>query len=91
MESAVHWIELAPVPKARNPSKIAPPTAFTHSLSNIETAVDAASTNSPGLAPFDGGRHAWQFVICASILETMVWGFGFTYARGPLHQSVAIS
>lgn len=71
-------IELAPVPKAQSPSKIAPPTAFAYSLSNVETPADTASSDVPSLAPVDRGRHAWQFVLCASILETMVWGFGFT-------------
>jgi len=31
------------------------------------------------LAPVDGGRQAWTFCFCAFMVETIVWGFGFSY------------
>ncbi|KAF8310200.1 MFS general substrate transporter [Clavulina sp. PMI_390] len=31
------------------------------------------------LHPADEGFHAWLFVFCAFILETLIWGFGFSY------------
>ncbi|VDB93434.1 unnamed protein product [Peniophora sp. CBMAI 1063] len=31
------------------------------------------------LPPVDGGVRAWTFVFCAFILETLVWGFPFSY------------
>ncbi|KDQ61480.1 hypothetical protein JAAARDRAFT_66589 [Jaapia argillacea MUCL 33604] len=31
------------------------------------------------LPPVDRGRKAWAFCYCSFILETMVWGFGFSY------------
>ncbi|KAF8601582.1 MFS general substrate transporter [Ceratobasidium sp. AG-I] len=33
----------------------------------------------PSLPPVDGGVQAWTFVAAAFVLETLVWGFGFTY------------
>lgn len=35
------------------------------------------SANIQSLAPIDGGRKAWTFCLCAFLLETIVWGFGF--------------
>lgn len=32
----------------------------------------------PTLPPVDGGIKAWSFVAAAFVLETLVWGFGFT-------------
>ncbi|CAE6503032.1 unnamed protein product [Rhizoctonia solani] len=39
------------------------------------------STEPPGmeLPPVDRGFKAWSFVGAAFVLETIVWGFGFTY------------
>lgn len=34
--------------------------------------------NVQELAPIDGGRQAWTFCASAFVLETLVWGFGFT-------------
>ncbi|KZV74992.1 MFS general substrate transporter [Peniophora sp. CONT] len=31
------------------------------------------------LPPVDGGIQAWTFVFCAFIIETLVWGFPFSY------------
>ncbi|KZV70078.1 MFS general substrate transporter [Peniophora sp. CONT] len=31
------------------------------------------------LPPVDGGLQAWKFVLCAFILETLVWGFPLSY------------
>ncbi|KAH8100533.1 MFS general substrate transporter [Cristinia sonorae] len=31
------------------------------------------------LEPVDRGRKAWTFCFCAFVLETIVWGFGFSY------------
>ncbi|OCH87540.1 MFS general substrate transporter [Obba rivulosa] len=35
--------------------------------------------NVQELPAVDGGRKAWTFCVSAFILETMVWGFGFSY------------
>ena len=32
----------------------------------------------PALPPVDRGVKAWTFVAAAFVLETLVWGFGFT-------------
>lgn len=32
----------------------------------------------PALPPIDRGVKAWSFVAAAFVLETLVWGFGFT-------------
>ena len=36
------------------------------------------SPNIQELAPVDSGRQAWTFCASAFVLETLVWGFGFT-------------
>ncbi|KAI0788889.1 MFS general substrate transporter [Abortiporus biennis] len=44
--------------------------------------LHATNTNNAPiqeLPPVDKGRDAWVFCICAFVLETMVWGFDFTY------------
>lgn len=35
-------------------------------------AGDSATPSS--LPPVDGGRQAWAYLLCATILETLVWG-----------------
>ncbi|BGP34918.1 hypothetical protein JCM10296v2_006742 [Rhodotorula toruloides] len=36
--------------------------------------------NAKALPPVDGGRHAWQFVVAAFMLECFVWGYSFAFA-----------
>ncbi|TCD66437.1 hypothetical protein EIP91_001373 [Steccherinum ochraceum] len=38
-----------------------------------------AFSNVQQLPPVDGGRQAWTFCFASFILETLVWGFGFSY------------
>jgi hypothetical protein len=43
---------------------------------------DAADTNPQipdNLPPMDRGRQAWTFCISASVLELLVWGYGFSF------------
>ena len=32
------------------------------------------SNPPPSFPPVDGGRQAWSFLLCATVLETLVWG-----------------
>ncbi|TCD67656.1 hypothetical protein EIP91_012166 [Steccherinum ochraceum] len=36
-------------------------------------------SNAQQLPPVDGGWQAWMFCLCSFFLETLVWGFGFSY------------
>ncbi|KAF8310199.1 MFS general substrate transporter [Clavulina sp. PMI_390] len=59
-------ISLGPDPMSRRESELE-----ARSLRGEEGAVE--------LHPVDGGFHAWLFVFCAFMLESLVWGFGFSY------------
>ncbi|KAI0072297.1 MFS general substrate transporter [Panus rudis PR-1116 ss-1] len=63
--------ELPDIP-SRDPSQ--PPTSAS-SLSR----VPLDSSNVQELPPVDIGRGAWSFCLAGFILETLVWGFGFSY------------
>ncbi|KAG9105152.1 hypothetical protein FRC07_009562, partial [Ceratobasidium sp. 392] len=41
--------------------------------------VTTTERQLPELAPMDRGFAAWSFVASAFVLETLVWGFGYTY------------
>lgn len=45
-------------------------------LADIEESylTSDSSVVPVSLPPVDGGRQAWAYVICATILETLVWG-----------------
>ena len=45
---------------------------------NLETGGEQLAQDQ--LAPVDGGRGAWAFVVAAFILETVIWGFSFSFA-----------
>ncbi|KAI0788897.1 MFS general substrate transporter [Abortiporus biennis] len=47
--------------------------------SRAESTDPALISNVQSLPAVDGGRQAWTFCLCAFILETIVWGFGFSY------------
>ncbi|KAH8100922.1 hypothetical protein BXZ70DRAFT_907080 [Cristinia sonorae] len=38
-----------------------------------------ASVNVQQLPPVDSGHQAWLFCFASFVLETLVWGFGFSY------------
>ncbi|CAE6348735.1 unnamed protein product [Rhizoctonia solani] len=40
---------------------------------------DPRTKSSDDLPPMDTGLEAWTFVASAFVLETLIWGFGFTY------------
>ncbi|TCD70060.1 hypothetical protein EIP91_005041 [Steccherinum ochraceum] len=48
-------------------------------LEQLGSQAELATGNVQSLAPIDGGRQAWTFCFCAFLLETIVWGFGFSY------------
>lgn len=50
-------------------------------LAGIEELYLASdqSISPVSLPPVDGGRQAWAYVICATILETLVWGMFFAH------------
>ncbi|GAA5905199.1 hypothetical protein JCM8208_000312 [Rhodotorula glutinis] len=45
---------------------------------NLETGGEQLAQEQ--LPPVDGGRGAWAFVVAAFILETVIWGFSFSFA-----------
>ncbi|THH27418.1 hypothetical protein EUX98_g6779 [Antrodiella citrinella] len=48
--------------------------------SSVASASSAeALYNVQQLPPIDGGRGAWLFCFSSFIVETLVWGFGFSY------------
>lgn len=50
-------------------------------LADIEESylTSDSSVVPVSLPPVDGGRQAWAYVICATILETLVWGLPLSY------------
>ncbi|CAE6425563.1 unnamed protein product, partial [Rhizoctonia solani] len=44
-----------------------------------ETGLESTEPAGMELPPVDRGFKAWSFVGAAFVLETIVWGFGFTY------------
>lgn len=44
---------------------------------------------SPALPPVDRGVKAWTFVAAAFVLETLVWGFGFTLVHSWISNALA--
>ncbi|KDQ61479.1 hypothetical protein JAAARDRAFT_54845 [Jaapia argillacea MUCL 33604] len=71
-----------PIPLATLPRS--PETLAGHDATSAPQNTD----NDPGipigvhvqeLPPIDRGTKAWTFCFCSFILETMVWGFGFSY------------
>ncbi|KAG9095077.1 hypothetical protein FS749_011138 [Ceratobasidium sp. UAMH 11750] len=57
--------------RAANSSGVA-----TYNFSGNDTATERQLVE---LAPMDKGFAAWSFVASAFILDTLVWGFGYTY------------
>ncbi|EPQ56309.1 MFS general substrate transporter [Gloeophyllum trabeum ATCC 11539] len=47
--------------------------------SNAEDVSEVVSGRETELPPVDGGWRAWTFCFAAFWLETMVWGFGYSY------------
>lgn len=44
-----------------------------------ESAVESQNRqNAIALPPVDGGVQAWTFVASSFVLESLVWGFGFS-------------
>ena len=76
-------IELQDVPPQQNTEA----TPSTMSIDQQVAAIDdsnAELVNIQSLPPLDKGRKAWTFCLCAFILETLVWGFGFRCALNAL-------
>ncbi|CAL1714360.1 unnamed protein product [Somion occarium] len=46
---------------------------------SLSSEQPGASVNVQELPPVDEGRKAWIFCLSGLLLETMVWGFGFSY------------
>ncbi|CEL58414.1 putative transporter ESBP6 OS=Saccharomyces cerevisiae (strain ATCC 204508 / S288c) GN=ESBP6 PE=1 SV=1 [Rhizoctonia solani AG-1 IB] len=44
-----------------------------------EDNVSHGEKSFDGIPPMDRGFEAWTFVASAFVLETLIWGFGFTY------------
>ncbi|KAG8782812.1 hypothetical protein FRC12_020384 [Ceratobasidium sp. 428] len=60
----------------RNDDTTNGPGDVTYGISGYETSTER---QLPELAPMDRGFGAWSFVASAFVLETLVWGFGYTY------------
>ncbi|VDB83130.1 unnamed protein product [Peniophora sp. CBMAI 1063] len=58
-------------PTTAAPSRVASTDALDGEQQREEDAV--------ALPPVDGGIQAWTFVVCALLLEALVWGFPFSY------------
>jgi hypothetical protein len=66
--------------------------AISRAISKVDDNIPVGSETGQGglssspeheglsLPPVDKGFAAWSFVAAAFMLETLVWGFGFTYA-----------
>ncbi|TCD66900.1 hypothetical protein EIP91_000739 [Steccherinum ochraceum] len=48
-------------------------------ISSADSSQTDVPLNAQQLPPVDRGRQAWTFCFCSFILETLVWGFGFSY------------
>ena len=60
-------------PRSVSSAKSAPRTGGTDLEEANYMASDEAAPPS-SLPPVDGGRQAWAYLLCATILETLVWG-----------------
>ncbi|KAK7686188.1 hypothetical protein QCA50_010408 [Cerrena zonata] len=61
----------------RNNSSATASTIIDQQVAAIDS--NAELVNAQSLPPVDQGRKAWTFCLCAFLLETLVWGFGFSY------------
>lgn len=63
------------------------PVAVSHTIAETGITVQDEPEPSPpeheglSLPPMDKGSAAWSFVAGGFLIETLVWGFGFTYAH----------
>jgi hypothetical protein len=53
-------------------------TAYTFSQPATDSPKQQNRDSASALAPVDGGIQAWTFIASAFVIETLVWGFGFT-------------
>ncbi|EMD38972.1 hypothetical protein CERSUDRAFT_112686 [Gelatoporia subvermispora B] len=63
-------------------SSVGPTSSFRTDTSSAALAYQLEpqdGVNVQELPAVDSGRKAWTFCISAFVLETMVWGFGFSY------------
>ncbi|KAI0249409.1 major facilitator superfamily domain-containing protein [Lactifluus subvellereus] len=68
--------DLKPGAKARNfQNELSAACPHVRSLTSEQTRHDEAVA----LPPIDGGARAWTFVFCSVILDSLVWGFPFSY------------
>lgn len=67
--------ELKSLPRSASAST--KPATTAPSLSSTVTPAneDQRKEEAIALPPVDGGIQAWRFVLCAFIIETLVWGF----------------
>lgn len=82
-------IELDDLSRA-NPVKLDVQLPAQEQLSNPAPSYDDETTRreeAVALHPVDRGFHAWLFVFCAFVLESIVWGFPFRYdvSTAPIH------
>ncbi|CAE6364971.1 unnamed protein product [Rhizoctonia solani] len=69
--SITSQVNPAPSDRVRNTS-----SSFFRDDSQAEISLGAATSE---LLPVDVGFGAWSFVASAFLLDTIIWGFGFTY------------
>jgi hypothetical protein len=46
---------------------------------NVSFGVTDAALVPDNLPPMDRGRQAWLFCLSASVLEMIIWGYGFSF------------
>jgi hypothetical protein len=49
------------------------------SASQVPSDVAETSSTPDNLPPTDRGRQAWMFCLSASVLEMLIWGYGFSF------------
>lgn len=81
MDEATGAIELGNLRSTESPSKsqLVARAASRSSVHETSLSSSTPGIHSSELPPVDTGFGAWSFVASAFILDTLVWGFGFTY------------
>ncbi|KAF8309075.1 MFS general substrate transporter [Clavulina sp. PMI_390] len=60
-----------------DPTSLTP--SSTHNASPVSVGENVGMGVGSSLPPMDQGRRAWTFVFCSFVLESLIWGFPFSF------------